>query len=105
VLGLGTYTFTYARGWAYLTDDAGACANCHVMHEQYDGWIKKQPSLVGGVQRLFMSRTIHDGHASGDTQLRLRSVSRRILLKGPKKRLTYPWAKQDPPAGLIINEA
>jgi len=40
VLGLGTYTFTYARGWAYLTDDAGACANCHVMHEQYDGWIK-----------------------------------------------------------------
>jgi nitrate/TMAO reductase-like tetraheme cytochrome c subunit len=40
VLGLGTYTFTDARGWAYLTDDAGACANCHVMHEQYDGWIK-----------------------------------------------------------------
>lgn len=38
--GLGAYTFVYARGWSYLTDDPAACANCHVMHEQYDGWIK-----------------------------------------------------------------
>ncbi len=39
-LGLGGYTFAYARGWSYLTDDPKACANCHVMNEQYDGWIK-----------------------------------------------------------------
>ena len=38
-LGLGSYTFAYARGWAYLTDDPRACTNCHVMNEQYDGWI------------------------------------------------------------------
>ena len=38
--GLGAYTFVYARGWSYLTDDPRACANCHVMNEQYAGWIK-----------------------------------------------------------------
>jgi cytochrome c nitrite reductase small subunit len=37
--GLGAYTFAYARGWSYLTDDPRACANCHVMDEQYDGWV------------------------------------------------------------------
>jgi cytochrome c nitrite reductase small subunit len=46
VVGLGAYTFAYARGWAYLTDNPGACANCHVMHEQYDGWIKSSHRSV-----------------------------------------------------------
>jgi cytochrome c nitrite reductase small subunit len=45
-LGLGTYTFTYAKGWSYLTDDPRACANCHVMNEQYDGWIKSSHRAV-----------------------------------------------------------
>ena len=45
-LGLGTYTFAYAQGWAYLTDDPRACANCHVMNEQYDGWIKSSHRSV-----------------------------------------------------------
>lgn len=39
-LGIGAYTFVYARGASYLTDDPAACANCHVMDEQYSGWIK-----------------------------------------------------------------
>jgi cytochrome c nitrite reductase small subunit len=39
-LGLGTYTFAYAKGWSYLTNNPAACANCHVMNEQYDGWLK-----------------------------------------------------------------
>ena len=34
-VGIGAYTFAYAQGWSYLTDDAAACANCHVMSEQY----------------------------------------------------------------------
>jgi cytochrome c nitrite reductase small subunit len=38
--GLGAYTFVYARGHAYLSDDPAACANCHVMNEQFDGWLK-----------------------------------------------------------------
>ncbi|MFP5380550.1 MAG: cytochrome c nitrite reductase small subunit, partial [Vicinamibacteria bacterium] len=38
VFGLAGYTFVYARGASYLTNDPAACANCHVMREQYDGW-------------------------------------------------------------------
>lgn len=40
VVGLGMYTFVYAKGYSYLTNDPRACANCHVMQEHYDGWIK-----------------------------------------------------------------
>ncbi len=39
-VGLGGLTFAYAEGWAYMTDDPSACANCHVMQEQLDGWAK-----------------------------------------------------------------
>ncbi len=39
-VGIGLFTFGYARGASYLTDDPQACANCHVMNEQYDSWRK-----------------------------------------------------------------
>ncbi len=39
-VGLGLFTFVYAKGWSYLTNDPRACANCHVMTEQYEGWLK-----------------------------------------------------------------
>jgi cytochrome c nitrite reductase small subunit len=38
--GVGGYTFIYARGASYMTNDPAACVNCHVMNEQYDGWRK-----------------------------------------------------------------
>ena len=38
LFGIGGYTFVYARGASYLTNDPAACANCHIMQEQYDGW-------------------------------------------------------------------
>jgi cytochrome c nitrite reductase small subunit len=38
--GVGGFTFAYGRGAAYLTNDPGACANCHVMREQFDGWTR-----------------------------------------------------------------
>lgn len=40
LMGVGVYTFGYARGASYLTDDPKACANCHVMRDQYEGWMK-----------------------------------------------------------------
>ncbi len=39
-VGVGAYTFVYARGYSYLTDDPEACANCHVMQEQFSAWVK-----------------------------------------------------------------
>jgi cytochrome c nitrite reductase small subunit len=39
-LGLGAYTFGYARGYSYLTNDPAACANCHIMTEHFSAWTK-----------------------------------------------------------------
>ena len=38
--GVGAYTFVYARGASYVTNDPAACVKCHVMRPQFDGWIK-----------------------------------------------------------------
>jgi cytochrome c nitrite reductase small subunit len=38
--GVGGYTFFYARGAAYLSDDPNACANCHIMRDQLNSWQK-----------------------------------------------------------------
>ena len=38
--GVGAFTFGYAHGLSYLSTDPRACANCHVMNEQYDAWGK-----------------------------------------------------------------
>ncbi len=45
-VGIGGYTFVYAKGSAYLQNDPAACANCHVMREQYDGWQKASHHTV-----------------------------------------------------------
>ena len=36
--GLGAFTFGYAKGYAYLTNDPAACANCHIMSEHFAAW-------------------------------------------------------------------
>jgi len=46
LLGLGVYTFGYARGASYMTDDPTACANCHVMREQFEGWQRSSHHAV-----------------------------------------------------------
>ena len=45
-LGVGAYTFVYARGYSYMTDNAEACVNCHVMQEQFSGWLKSSHRSV-----------------------------------------------------------
>ena len=40
VLGLGSYTFDYGEGLSYFSTDPAACANCHIMKDQYDSWTK-----------------------------------------------------------------
>ncbi len=37
-VGIGSHTFRYAEGLSYLKTDPEACANCHIMQPQYDGW-------------------------------------------------------------------
>ncbi|WP_082043581.1 cytochrome c nitrite reductase small subunit [Mobilicoccus massiliensis] len=47
-LGLGVFTFGYAKGFAYLGNDPKTCNNCHAMNEQYEGWLKGSHHHVAG---------------------------------------------------------
>lgn len=38
--GLGAYTFVYAKGYSYMTNDPQACANCHIMRDHYAAWTR-----------------------------------------------------------------
>jgi hypothetical protein len=40
VLGIGLFTFRYAEGVSYFSTDPKACANCHIMNDQYASWAK-----------------------------------------------------------------
>lgn len=44
--GAGAYTFMYANGLSYISNDPIVCANCHVMQQYYDGWIKSTHHAV-----------------------------------------------------------
>lgn len=39
LVGLGAFTFRYAEGLSYFSDDPRSCVNCHVMRGAFDGWI------------------------------------------------------------------
>jgi len=46
IIGIGSYAFIYAKGYSYLLNDPSACANCHVMNDQYSGWLKSSHHSV-----------------------------------------------------------
>jgi cytochrome c nitrite reductase small subunit len=48
LIGLGSFTFQYAEGTSYLSNDPSACANCHIMWEQYDSWTASSHTAVAG---------------------------------------------------------
>ncbi len=45
-LGIGSYTFYYAKGYSYLLNDPKACINCHVMNDNYQTWIQSSHKNV-----------------------------------------------------------
>ena len=65
--GVGTYTFVYAKGGSYLSDNAEARANCHVMQGHYDAWLKSSHKMVA---------SCNDCHAPHD------SVVNKLYCKG-----------------------
>ena len=46
LVGVGGYTFVYAKGYSYLTNDPGACANCHVMNDHFAAWTRSSHRSV-----------------------------------------------------------
>lgn len=46
VSAVAGYTFVYAKGYSYMSNDPAVCTNCHVMQEQFDGWVKSSHRAV-----------------------------------------------------------
>lgn len=46
LLGFSAYTFHYAQGTSYLSNDPKACVNCHVMSDHYAGWQKSSHHFI-----------------------------------------------------------
>lgn len=46
LLGLGVFTFIYARGGSYFSDDPQACVNCHIMSDVYNSWSRSSHQAV-----------------------------------------------------------
>ncbi len=40
MIGIASFIFIYAKGYSYLVNDPKACANCHIMEDYYDSWVK-----------------------------------------------------------------
>ena len=45
-VGVGVYTFWYGKGYSYMSNDPTSCANCHIMNDQYNGWLKSSHRAV-----------------------------------------------------------
>lgn len=95
LVGVGGYTFYYAKGFSYLSDDPEVCVNCHIMRDHYDGWLKASHHghatcndchLPGGLFKKYVSKSSNGYHHSkaftlGDFHepIRIRPVSSRVL--------------------------
>lgn len=66
-IGLGGYTFVYAKGASYLQDDPAACANCHIMNEQFDGWQRSSHRAVAGCNDCHAPHTFLGKYATKAT--------------------------------------
>ncbi|WP_437757812.1 cytochrome c nitrite reductase small subunit [Sorangium sp. So ce1389] len=65
--GLGGYTFVYAKGASYLQNDPSACANCHIMNEQFDGWQRSSHRAVAGCNDCHAPHTFLGKYATKAT--------------------------------------
>lgn len=46
LVGLGLFTFGYAQGTSYFSNDPAACMNCHIMRDQFDNWNRSSHKAV-----------------------------------------------------------
>ena len=90
LMGVGGYTFLYAEGLSYMSDDPKVCVNCHIMQPQYDSWQKSSHHAVAvcvdcHLPHDFLGKYIAKAengwhHSKGFT---LQNFHEPIMIKGP----------------------
>ena len=77
LIGVGGFTFIYARGYSYVSNDPAVCANCHIMENHYRAWMKSStaPSRCAttAIPRPAWCRSTRPRRSTGST---IRSPSR-----------------------------
>ena len=94
LLGVGGYTFLYAEGFSYMSDDPEVCVNCHIMQPQYDSWQKSSHHAVAvcvdcHLPHDFLGKYIAKAengwhHSKGFT---LQNFHEPIMIKAPNARI------------------
>ena len=69
VFGLGMYTFAYAQGTSYLSDDPASCVNCHVMRDQFDAWQHSSHA------RVAVCNDCHTPHTSAAAKWAIKAIN------------------------------
>ena len=49
LIGLSAFTFVYAEGFSYFSNDPNACMNCHIMREQFRSSMQARPRSTSGL--------------------------------------------------------
>lgn len=57
-VGLAVFTFGYAEGLSYFSNDPRACTNCHIMQDQYDSWSKSGHHHVAACNDCHLPRAL-----------------------------------------------
>lgn len=97
LLGVSGFTFIYAKGYSYLSNDPVACVNCHIMRDEYDGWQKGPHHAVAtcndchlphtGLMKYVIKAENGFWHSKGFTlqdfhePIRVRPHNRRVLVR------------------------
>jgi cytochrome c nitrite reductase small subunit len=63
-VGLGAFTFIYAKGASYLTTDPAACANCHIMGEHFAAWQRSSHRAVATCADCHMPHNVIGKYAA-----------------------------------------
>lgn len=69
LVGIGGFTFIYADGASYLSAEADACANCHVMRDQFEAWQKSSHRQVAACNDC------HAPHSSAMAKLAVKGIN------------------------------
>ncbi len=64
LVGSGAFTFHYAEGHSYLSDDPKACTNCHIMQPQFDSWQKSSHHTVATCNDCHLPRAFPDKYVA-----------------------------------------
>ncbi len=57
LIGLSVFTFVYAQGGSYFSNDPNACMNCHIMRDQFEGWNRSSHKAVATCNDCHMPHT------------------------------------------------